>query len=76
MIDFINKKVFFLIGTFLKYETGPLADTSSYVDWLTPQGSPKPPSLPVQSSENRRTDCRVASSVEAQHNWMREQRTK
>ena len=39
-----------LIATFLKSEIGPLADTSLYVDWLSPQWSPNNPTFasPVQ----------------------------
>ena len=37
MIAYINKKVRVLTATFLKSETGPIADTFSYVDWLSPQ---------------------------------------
>ena len=40
----------------VKSETGPLADTSLYADWLSPQWSPITPSLPVQSRETRPTD--------------------
>ena len=65
MIAFINnKKIILLIETFLQSLIGPLADTSSYVDWLSLQLSPITPIWPVQSSEGSETYWHSAPSVE------------
>ena len=77
MIAIINKKVSIEIATFLKTETGPLADTYSYVDWQSLQWLPVTPTFasPVQWDKSEGLAV-LRPLARPPHNWTRKQQTK